>query len=974
MNSQSSVTTLPYHVSVLQRLAEDILNGHESQLPRLTNVVVLLPEPQAAVELRRELLQQAQTRGHAALLGPTIGELRSWVSHHNQSQPSVLADSARELILVEALREHPALYGQGNVWSLADSLLNLFDELTLNQIALPVSLEDFRAQLAQSYGINDADKPALHREAQLVHTLWQAWHVQLEARNQIDRSAAYLMALADNLQHLQNVSIYLAGYNRFSRAECTWLETRLSSGNTHLYRQTASDLSGDSYPFNVLQTSVHFEQMTTSAVEDDAYSRFLAQSFDIHSQAMAERARTFNKQYPDSPVADRLSLFSADGSEEEAQAIALQVRLWLLGGRERIGIVTENRRQARRIRALLERAEIHLMDAAGWALSTTSAAATLERWLECLEEDFTHQALLDLLKSPFVFGGEDRQDYLNTVYRFEQDIVRHENVGRNLGRYREKTQGRQRRLLTEMGPQLEAIETLLERLQQIAQPFADLLDGESHAFSDYLQCLDDSLEQLGIKSAFIADAAGQRVLQELEGLLRTAEQENTRLPWNEFRVWLGRTLERFNFKPPTGTGQVQLMALGQSTLQHFDALVIASAERESLPGNGSASPFFNDTVRAELDLPTDAERLVERFDHFRRLLEAAPHVLISLRHSQDDEVIIPSPWVEALHAFHQLAYGNKLEDHQLHALLASQQTEVFRSDTRTLPEPHHQPAPSAPAVMIPEQFSASAYQQLMNCPYQFFAARYLLLEPTEAVREALQKSDYGNHVHRCLQAFHGDLPHLPGPFTEQITIHNRDQAIQLLMQISHRVFAADLDDNYLHRGWLKRWEQAIPAYIDWQMARETQWRVSAVEQAIKQEHFVTDTALYGKLDRIETGPEGQAIIDYKTGAVPRKEDVESGEAVQLPFYALLHEQQASGAIGEVLFLALEKDKVSAKNHLSGEALNDLKTGVGERLAALLQQLNNGEPLPAWGDEKTCNYCDMEGLCRKQLWEVAPAKG
>src|SRR3989304_1660878 len=71
----------------------------------------------------------------------------------------------------------------------------------------------------------------------------------------------------------------------------------------------------------------------------------------------------------------------------------------------------------------------------GLALSPTSAAATLERWLEILEEDFDHQPLLDFLKSPFILPDEDTDSRLETVYRLEQDIILHENIARGLNRY-----------------------------------------------------------------------------------------------------------------------------------------------------------------------------------------------------------------------------------------------------------------------------------------------------------------------------------------------------------------------------------------------------------------------------------------------------------------------------------------------------------------------------------------------------------
>ena len=60
---------------------------------------------------------------------------------------------------------------------------------------------------------------------------------------------------------------------------------------------------------------------------------------------------------------------------------------------------------------LLDRAGITLQDSGGWALSTTSAAAALECWLQTVEEDFAHQPLLAVLKSPFIFPDNEREEF-----------------------------------------------------------------------------------------------------------------------------------------------------------------------------------------------------------------------------------------------------------------------------------------------------------------------------------------------------------------------------------------------------------------------------------------------------------------------------------------------------------------------------------------------------------------------------------
>jgi hypothetical protein len=34
---------------------------------------------------------------------------------------------------------------------------------------------------------------------------------------------------------------------------------------------------------------------------------------------------------------------------------------------------------------------------------------------------------------------------------------------------------------------------------------------------------------------------------------------------------------------------------------------------------------------------------------------------------------------------------------------------------------------------------------------------------------------------------------------------------------------------------------------------------------------------------------------------------------------------------------------------------------------MVNMQREGKPLPAWGDAKTCSYCDFSGLCRKKIW-------
>ncbi|HSH13721.1 MAG TPA: PD-(D/E)XK nuclease family protein, partial [Desulfurivibrionaceae bacterium] len=243
-----------------------------------------------------------------------------------------------------------------------------------------------------------------------------------------------------------------------------------------------------------------------------------------------------------------------------------------------------------------------------------------------------------------------------------------------------------------------------------------------------------------------------------------------------------------------------------------------------------------------------------------------------------------------------------------------------------------------------------------------YAARGLGLAPAEELVEALSKADYGERVHLCLQAFHGGARKLPGPWVGPLNATNRDEAEKLLETISEAVFRQDLEDNFMHRGWLARWRTLIPAYMDWAVERATAWQVKDTELA-REVALTPGITLKGRLDRVDRGVDGPGVIDYKTGTPPKQQEVDAGEAVQLPTYALLIEDSQ-----RVEYLQLDKDQVKPGAALEGEELARLRDAVGERLLGLVERLRQGDsPMPAWGDEKACRHCTMAVLCRRGTW-------
>jgi ATP-dependent helicase/nuclease subunit B len=923
-DSSSRLLIAPYSLDPLDVLAERIIQDHKASLPDLSRVHILLPNLEVTPRFRRLLLEKAANTGYQALLGPTIHTLRNFSQHYGNIDSELIDNHSRELLLFNEIKKHPDLFKQANPWTLVNELVSIFDELTLNNRSVPKNIERFIQQLAKAYGLNNHSS-ALSQEAYLVHTLWHAWHAELDDEKYIEQNAAYLIALANSIDAIpEDISIYLAGFSSLYSSEQTFIQKLISKMDATIVIQGEYLCDND-------QVQCHPGVLTTKLIEGlkvdpdqlntttDEYTDFINNTFTQNNNLLSVRADEYAQRFPTSNISTRLNIFAANNAEQEAQAIDVQIRQWLLDGHKEIAIITENRRLGRRLRALLERANIPLMDAAGWALSTTSAAATLERWLQANEEDFSYRPLMDLLKSNYILPDWDRDKLLSAVYHLEQDIIHHENVPSGLSRYRKHIIERAKRLNTLDSDYTNSLLELIDTLESASQAFQKLLKGEKARPNLYIDVVLESLRLIGLESSLNEDDAGIRILHELELMRESKLAESTTMTWVEFRTWLGRTMERFNFRQAVNGSQVTLLSLQQSQLSRADALIIASTEREFMPGSGTCSPFFNNAVRSELGLRTSIDNYNEAFYHFRRLLECGNQILITYRKEENGEDIVPCPWVEHLQAFHLLAYGISLQNKNLELLYKHPDTTVIRSDNAPLPQPITCPSPSVDHTLLPNKFSASSYQQLLDCPYQFFAARSLGLSPPETIREALEKADYGEHVHRCLEAFHGGVNGLPGPIKGKLT-QQRDKAIKLLETISHTVFAKDLEDNFQHRGWLKKWLVIIPQYIEWQIQQEEVWSPSRVEIRISDKQIDETCTITGRLDRIDNSTSGDlSIIDYKTGQVPNTESVRHGESVQLPYYSLFDEKTT-----QVQYLALDGNDFGSKSVIKGDELDELR--------------------------------------------------
>ncbi|MDR3416155.1 MAG: PD-(D/E)XK nuclease family protein [Nevskia sp.] len=917
MNS-ARARIVPPHSELAAVLARAIVAGHGAALPDLSRIIVLLPAAGAAPALRRCLSAAAGT----ALLGPQILSLQQFAQTCGEG-PLPVPPAECRLILVEALRKYRNLFPGQDPWQLAEALYALFEELNLNAVSLPEQEEAFAGNLATAY----AARPiaALSREAQIVHLLWRAF---LEETGGRSPAAAYAAALRSAFAGLHaDESLYLAGFDGLAGAEHAALAALPAGRHCELWLQGRGE-GRDGAALQAFCARLGGTPEPLPETTDDARARFLDAALSTAARGPA-------------PADPGLRITRAEGPEHEARCVELAVREALLDGCGSVAVVTEDRRLARRLRALLERAEIELQDQGGWALSTSAAAAALNAWLDSFERRFQFRPLLALLKSGF-FAADPA--LLRTL---ERDLVYGAGLESGLDRYQAQAAAH---------PGLQA---LLQRLEQAARSLP--APGRARPLRDWMAGVERSLHTLQLWDRFRQDEAGRRLIEILRELDAAFARRPQIADWREFRTLLDRAVERATFVPPQGgrDRRVRLLTLEQSALLQCDAVILAGATRNHIPGAPPGEPFFNQSVRGELGLPTVAQRHALGLARLRRVLHAAPRVRITYASEQPGEPAQLSPWIEALESY-AAAAGIDLRDPALAARAGTPAVEI--AVTAALPAvARRRPAPSAPAEQLPRRLSATAHQRLVDCPYRYFAAGCLGLRAEQAPDEDPDRSDYGLRVHRILEAFTQQVRGLPEPFDEAVTPASRDRAQARLEEIAAAVFAPDLRERALAHVWVTEFDGIVPMLLDWLMQRQARQVRAEVPY---QRPFGEHASLFGTADRVEVERDGDGLqlrlVDYKTGRAPGRPEVEAGEEVQLLHYALLDERAIS-----VEYLPLREDQKPLR--IDEPELGELRQAVGGRLDRMLRALDAGAPMPALGDAACCSRCEFAGLCRRGDW-------
>ncbi len=398
----------------------------------------------------------------------------------------------------------------------------------------------------------------------------------------------------------------------------------------------------------------------------------------------------------------------------------------------------------------------------------------------------------------------------------------------------------------------------------------------------------------------------------LEFLDRLAQSSADNLiSLDEFLIVLSRMIisERVRYDEQA-YDTVTITSLLEARLLKFD-LVIIPKLNHPFPKINNSRFFIKPTEAQKIGLPKDD--VLIGYTHFDLSSHLVQKSFISRSEKEANESKIPALIFEKITTFRRLKARDDISAKYFAWYDLANQAMQVSSALRPVPNPKTRP----------DRISISGVEKLMENPYGYYAQYILGLKKIDRIDYNLSNKEFGTAIHNTIR--------LAQPYVAE------EEYIAEFKKIFSKELGVYANSIIAKNFWLPRIEK-IAKWV-WQYESERKDEIKEVQKEQKLNYKFDDINVFAIADRIEYLKNNSVkVIDYKTGNIPQKNEVDSGVYPQLPIEGLIVYKlsKVNEISGEYHALKTKKDPAEIK-----EIKLDLDK-CEQELRLLLQKFLKGE--------------------------------
>jgi ATP-dependent helicase/nuclease subunit B len=572
-----------------------------------------------------------------------------------------------------------------------------------------------------------------------------------------------------------------------------------------------------------------------------------------------------------------LSRYDCASPQDEGATIALLLRRALETPGKTAALVTPDRELARRVAAELRRWDIEIDDSAGVPLARTPPGVFLRLVLAMAAEALAPVPLLAALKHPLAAGGLAPEAFRERARRLEQ-AIRGPRPAPGFAGLKAALAGKEQHHLRRFVEQLErCLGGLVALLEADEAPLARLVA----AHIDAAERLAATAEESGVARLW-REAAGEAAARFCHELIAAAG-DFPPLPGRHYPALFEALAAGAVVRPVYGRHpRLAIWGLMEARLQQADLLVLGGLNEGTWPGPAAYDPWMSRQMRREFGIALP-ERAIGIAAHDFAQGFGAPEVALTRAARREGVPTVPSRWLLRLDAVLRAVGldGALGPDPDIEAA-------VLLRDQPQRRRPMPPPAPCPPLAARPRQLSVTQIETWIRDPYAIYARHILRLKALDELDQDPGRADLGTAVHQALHEFIRRHPTVLPLFPE-------DE----LLAIGRECFGPLLSRPGVWAFWWPRFERIARWFVNMERARRDQIVERFAEchgsvQVAGGAGPFTIVAIADRIDRLRDGT--LAVIDYKTGTLPKKQEITDGIAVQLPLEGAIARDGSFGGL------------------------------------------------------------------------------
>lgn len=898
-----SVYTISPSTPFLDALASSLFEKTKTSPETLSNYRILLPTRRACRSLRDSFLRLSEGKPTLLPIMQPIGdideeELDLQISGYGLSKimadlPPVLSPLRRQLLLAKTIQAMPAYKEQPDqAIALAKALGQLMDQIYTENLSFSALADLVPEEFATHWQIT----------LEFLKILTQSWPEILKEEGVIEAAdyrnkliikladfwekepPAYPVIAAGSTGSIPSTSKLLSVISKMPNG------TLILPGLDKSMDKESWNALDDTHPQATLKNLLSSIGLNREDVKDwihvhSCSKKNLSKAHLISEVMRPAQTTELWKNLSKAPIENlddtlsKVHLLSCKTQKEEALSIALILREALELENKRATLVTPDRNLARHVTSACKRWGILLDDSGGKLLSETRTGVWFRLTLNAMFHDPFSIPFLDMVKNPFFGLCIKSERFRNIINSYEARVIRDPNS--RIYPQGDPSLSTEKHIDRDTGAFLVQIDTLLK-------PYKNFFC-KTERFENFL----DKHIEMSERFSSDPERTGQETMWSGEdgealSLFLSELREHTdtlgEMPPQDYADIIEQLLKTVTVRPKYGT-HPRLSILGQleSRLVHADIIILSGLNEGSWPPDPGADPWMSRPMRKQFGLPSP-ERSVGLSAHDFAQSFCADTIYLTRSEHVAGSPTVPSRWLLRMDTVLQ-AQGKSLKtlentNHLNWARLMDQ--------SPTPAKPYERPAPTPPIEKRPKALYVTNVEQWMRDPYALYAKKILGLKKLKTLAEEEGPAERGTLIHSILEEF--------------IKQHKKElpqNALSTLLTLGKEKLEEQILSEKQRAFWWPRLERALK----WFLKHEIEWRAQGYKpEAVEikgKNTFQTSGAsasftLKARMDRLDLDENGYAaLIDYKTGTPPQKNDIQHGLSPQIPLTALLIKEGAT---------------------------------------------------------------------------------